>query len=61
MSNKVIFYKDLANEWRWKVKAANGNVIGDSSEGYKNFKDCEAEFITLRTGDIKMHIDKSLK
>jgi uncharacterized protein YegP (UPF0339 family) len=30
------FYKDAANEWRWNLHAANGRIIADSSEGYKN-------------------------
>lgn len=30
------FYKDKADEWRWRHKAVNGNIIGASSEGYAN-------------------------
>lgn len=26
--------------WRWRVTADNGKVIGSSSEGYWNRKDC---------------------
>jgi len=35
-----IIYKDKTGEWRWYLKAANGNKIADSGEGYKNKKDC---------------------
>jgi uncharacterized protein len=33
-------YKDLAGEWRWRLKAVNGRIIADSGEGYRNYADC---------------------
>jgi uncharacterized protein YegP (UPF0339 family) len=27
-------YRDGAGEWRWRLVAANGNIIADSGEGY---------------------------
>ena len=27
-------YEDAAEEWRWRLVAANGNIIADSGEGY---------------------------
>lgn len=27
-------YKDGTAEWRWRLKANNGHIIADSSEGY---------------------------
>ena len=33
-------YKDKAGEWRWRLRASNGKIIGDSGEGYKNKQDC---------------------
>jgi hypothetical protein len=27
-------YEDRADEWRWRLVAANGNVVADSGEGY---------------------------
>jgi uncharacterized protein YegP (UPF0339 family) len=27
-------YRDAAGEWRWRLKARNGRVLGDSGEGY---------------------------
>lgn len=35
-------YKDRASEWRWRLKAENGNIIADSGEGYRNRQDCLA-------------------
>ena len=31
----------LALQWRWRLKAANGEVIADSAEGYVSKYDCE--------------------
>jgi uncharacterized protein YegP (UPF0339 family) len=27
-------YRDSAGQWRWRLKAANGRIVGDSGEGY---------------------------
>jgi uncharacterized protein YegP (UPF0339 family) len=29
-------YEDSAGEWRWRLIAANGNIIADSGEGYNS-------------------------
>lgn len=44
-SHEVKFYRKLSlksfkREWRWRVKAKNGNIIASSSEGYINKRDC---------------------
>lgn len=40
-SHKLTFYKTYwKKEWRWRIKALNGNIIASSSEGYKNKQDC---------------------
>jgi uncharacterized protein YegP (UPF0339 family) len=31
----VEYYKDEANEWRWRVIASNGRIVADGGEGYK--------------------------
>jgi uncharacterized protein YegP (UPF0339 family) len=33
------YYKDANNEWRWRLRHSNGEIVADSSEGYKNEKD----------------------
>lgn len=46
-------YKDKAKEWRWRITAPNGNIIGASCEGYKKKVDAEKNlrYITnLRIG-----------
>jgi len=35
-------YQDSRGEWRWTRRAANGEIIGASTEGYKNRSDCVA-------------------
>ena len=34
-------YQDAAGEWRWRVKAPNGEIIADSGEGYTRREDAE--------------------
>jgi uncharacterized protein YegP (UPF0339 family) len=36
---KFQYYKDVGDEWRWKIKHQNGNILAISSEGYKNKQD----------------------
>ena len=47
MSNddKWEIYKDKQDEWRWRRTAANGKIVGASTEGYKNRQDCEANAV----------------
>lgn len=41
-NDKWDIYQDAKSEWRWKRTAPNGNVVGASTEGYKNRADCVA-------------------
>ena len=34
-------YEDKSDEWRWRRTSSNGNIVGSSSEGYKNKSDCK--------------------
>lgn len=34
-------YRDGANYWRWRLKAANHQIVAISGEGYHNRGDCE--------------------
>lgn len=45
MKDRWEFYKDVRGEWRWRRIAGNGRIVGASSEGYKNRKDCLANAI----------------
>lgn len=41
------FYRDNANEWRWRVTAGNGEIIHASSEGYVALEDARQNLETL--------------
>ena len=41
MSDKWEFYKDTENHWRWRCSSPNGNIVGASTQGYRNKADCE--------------------
>lgn len=34
------FYKDAADEWRWRLTHRNGRIVGASTESYHNYQDC---------------------
>ena len=38
--NQYEFYRDTANQWRFRLKALNGQIIAVASEGYHNQGDC---------------------
>jgi uncharacterized protein len=38
---KLEFYRDIVGEYRWRIIAANGNILCVSSEGYKTKQGCE--------------------
>jgi len=40
MAEKVELYRDAKGFWRWRRKAANGEIVADSAEGYWNRSDC---------------------
>ncbi len=37
-SDKLKIYKDKRGEYRWRCTAANGNIVGASSESYSSKK-----------------------
>lgn len=34
-----ILYRDTAGEWRWHLRAANNEIVADSSESYTRKRD----------------------
>lgn len=40
----VEYYQDAAGEWRWRVVAANGQIVGVPGEGYTRKADAERGF-----------------
>jgi uncharacterized protein YegP (UPF0339 family) len=48
----VEFYVDAKGEHRWRVKAANGEILAESSEGYVAKADAERGYeLTLASAD----------
>lgn len=43
-------YSDAAKEYRWRLKATNGQVIATSGQGYKNKVDCEHAIDVIKQG-----------
>jgi uncharacterized protein YegP (UPF0339 family) len=43
-----LIYVDQDSDFRWRIEAANGRVLGDSGEGYRNLADCEAAIALIR-------------
>ena len=61
-ADKLAFeiYEDNSNEFRWRAKAANGQVAATSSQGYKAKADCEKAIDVIRAGAAKADVeDKS--
>ncbi len=47
---KFEVYKDKSGEWRWRLKATNGQIIATSGEGYVNKSGCESGIDLLKDG-----------
>lgn len=33
-------YADKGNQWRWRLRHSNGNIVADSAEGYSTEANC---------------------
>lgn len=45
---KFVPYRDKAGEYRWSLVADNGNIIADSSEGYRNKADRDEMILHIK-------------
>ncbi len=43
-------FRDIAGEYRYRIRAANGNIIGTSGEGYKAKADCRHAVDLIQAG-----------
>jgi uncharacterized protein YegP (UPF0339 family) len=50
-------YQDEAKGWRWRFKAPNGAIMGDSSESYTERNDCIAATRKLKEYVIAAQIE----
>jgi uncharacterized protein YegP (UPF0339 family) len=49
---RLEYYKDKAGQWRWRMIASNGKIIGTSHEGYKNKEDCRTGWMLVKFGFV---------
>ena len=45
---KFEVYKDKSGEWRWRLKATNGQIVATSGEGYVNKSGCESGIVLVK-------------
>jgi uncharacterized protein YegP (UPF0339 family) len=45
---RVQFFKDKRGEYRWRLKASNGEIIADSGEGYKAEAGCKNGYESVK-------------
>lgn len=50
-------YKDVKGEFRWRLKATNGEKIAESGEGYKAKADCLHGIDLIKDGAAKATTD----
>ncbi len=50
---KFVLYKDKRGEWRWRLKAANGNIICVSSEGYSSKQSAQQSIQSVKKGAVE--------
>lgn len=39
--DRVVVFKDIAGDYRWRRSAPNGRILAVSGEGYRNREECE--------------------
>jgi uncharacterized protein YegP (UPF0339 family) len=50
-------YQDKAKEYRWRLKASNGQIVAASSEGYKTKADCQKAIDLIKKGAAKAEVE----
>jgi len=48
MTYRTEVYQDDADEWRWRMRAANGEVVAVSGEGYTKREHAESMAARIR-------------
>ena len=54
----VEIYKDGNSEWRWRIKATNGRIIGASTEGYKNKSDLINNIESINASFVQFFLEE---
>jgi uncharacterized protein YegP (UPF0339 family) len=50
-------YEDRAKEYRWRLKATNGQIIATSGQGYKDERSCDHAIDVIKKGAEKAKIE----
>ncbi|MDP4024422.1 DUF1508 domain-containing protein [Methylobacterium sp. NEAU 140] len=50
-------YRDAGGQWRWRLRARNGEVVAESGEGYARREDCEHGIALVRQSTEARVID----
>ena len=54
-------YKDSANEFRFRLKDEDGDLLATSGKGYKTKADCQKVIEAIRTSAAKAALDDQTK
>ena len=54
---KFEIFKDASGEFRWRLKAANGQIVADSGEGYINKSDCVHGINLVKSTDANTEVE----
>jgi uncharacterized protein YegP (UPF0339 family) len=52
-------YKDAKDEFRWRLKAGNGQVIATAGQGYKSKADCEHGIQIIKDGAAEAKVEEA--
>lgn len=55
---KFEVYEDKGKEYRWRLKASNGQVVAASSGAYESKADCEAAIESIKKGAPKAEVSE---
>jgi len=54
--DKFEVYEDNAKAFRWRLKAANGQIVAAANKGYKDKADCEKVIELIKKGIPKAEV-----
>lgn len=54
---RFIIYRDNERQWRWRLRARNGNIVADSGEGYVRKSAAVKAAVRIRTEAPDADID----
>jgi uncharacterized protein YegP (UPF0339 family) len=52
-------YEDEKEEYRWRLKATNGQIIATSGQGYKDKRDCDNAIDVIKKGAENARVEEA--